>query len=174
MNVVGGSKVRVTDRKVVEGDERFREPASETACSSDLMTEAELIQYLRIPEVSNSKNHHYVIENLKRVYDLPRIHICGKNPLEVSAPQWFAMIANLAHLKGGTRLIHEISTLDMFRYGHEQTQSLIERVQVRGYSPANCKTISNSGFYCPRFGGHRVKAPMHLTLQSSTMSGTIQ
>ena len=45
---------------------------------SELMTEAELIAYLRIPEVSNSKNHHNVIENLKRMHDLPRIHVCGK------------------------------------------------------------------------------------------------
>lgn len=45
---------------------------------SELMTEAELVAYLRIPEISNSKNHHNVIENLKRMHDLPRIHICGK------------------------------------------------------------------------------------------------
>jgi tRNA G37 N-methylase TrmD len=45
---------------------------------SELMTEAELITYLRIPEVSNSKNHHNVIENLKRMHNLPRIHVCGK------------------------------------------------------------------------------------------------
>jgi len=46
--------------------------------SLELMTEAELIEYLRIPEVSHSKDHHNVVENLKRVHDLPRIHICGK------------------------------------------------------------------------------------------------
>ena len=44
----------------------------------ELMTESEVIQFLRIPEVSNSKNYHNVIENLKRMHDLPRIHICGK------------------------------------------------------------------------------------------------
>jgi hypothetical protein len=50
----------------------------------ELLTEEELIAYLRIPHVSNSKNYHNVIENLKRVHDLPRIHICGKPlyPLE--------------------------------------------------------------------------------------------
>ena len=46
--------------------------------NSELMTEAELVQFLRIPEISNSKNYHNVIENLKRMHDLPRIHICGK------------------------------------------------------------------------------------------------
>jgi len=42
------------------------------------MTEAELIVFLRIAEVSKSKDHHNVIENLKRMHRLPRVHICGK------------------------------------------------------------------------------------------------
>jgi len=46
--------------------------------ASDLMTEDELIAYLRIPEVSKSKEYHNVIENLKQMHQLPRIHICGK------------------------------------------------------------------------------------------------
>ncbi|GAH76246.1 unnamed protein product [marine sediment metagenome] len=45
---------------------------------SELMTESEVIQFLRIPEISNSKDYHNVIENLKRVRGLPRIHICRK------------------------------------------------------------------------------------------------
>ena len=44
----------------------------------ELMTEAELIQFLRIPEISGSTNFHNVIEHLKRNRDLPRIHICNK------------------------------------------------------------------------------------------------
>ena len=44
----------------------------------DLMTEEELIVYLRIPEISKSKDHKNVIENLKRMHRLPRIHLCGK------------------------------------------------------------------------------------------------
>jgi hypothetical protein len=44
----------------------------------ELMTESELIQYLRIPELSSSKSHHNVIEHLKRFRGLPRIHICNK------------------------------------------------------------------------------------------------
>ena len=49
-----------------------------------LLTEDELIRLLRIPEISKAKDFHNVIENLKRVHDLPRIHICGKPlyPLE--------------------------------------------------------------------------------------------
>ena len=44
------------------------------------MTEAELIQFLRIPEASQTRNHHYVIENLKRMRGLPCIHI-SRTPL---------------------------------------------------------------------------------------------
>ena len=49
-----------------------------TRPESDLMTEEELIVYLRIPEISKSKDHKNVIENLKRMHRLPRIHICGR------------------------------------------------------------------------------------------------
>lgn len=44
----------------------------------DLLTEEELIRFLRIPEISAAKDYRNVIENLKRVHDLPRIHICGR------------------------------------------------------------------------------------------------
>lgn len=43
-----------------------------------VMTEEELIRFLRIPEITNAKNHRHVVENLKRVHGLPRIHLCGK------------------------------------------------------------------------------------------------
>ena len=45
---------------------------------SELLTEDELILFLRIPQVSNSENHHNVIEHLKRYRGLPRIRICNK------------------------------------------------------------------------------------------------
>ena len=44
----------------------------------ELMTESEVIRFLRIPEVSNSKDYHNVIEHLKKFRGLPRIHICRK------------------------------------------------------------------------------------------------
>ena len=44
----------------------------------DLMTEAELIEYLRIPSVTKAENPHGVVEHLKRFRGLPRIHICNK------------------------------------------------------------------------------------------------
>jgi hypothetical protein len=45
-----------------------------------LLTENEVIDLLRIPEISHAENHHLVIKNLKRVHGLPCIHIC-KTPL---------------------------------------------------------------------------------------------
>jgi hypothetical protein len=46
--------------------------------NSELMTESEVIQFLRIPEISDSKDYHNVIEHLKRNRNLPRIHICRR------------------------------------------------------------------------------------------------
>jgi hypothetical protein len=43
-----------------------------------VMTEEELIRFLRIPEISTASSHRHVIENLKRKHGLPRIHLCGK------------------------------------------------------------------------------------------------
>ena len=43
-----------------------------------VMTEEELIRFLRIPEISNARDYRNVVENLKRMHGLPRIHLCGK------------------------------------------------------------------------------------------------
>jgi hypothetical protein len=43
-----------------------------------VMTEEELIRFLRIPEISKATDHRNVIQNLKRVHGLPRVHLCGK------------------------------------------------------------------------------------------------
>ena len=54
-----------------------------------VLTEEELIRFLRIPEVSSAANHRHVIENLKRKRGLPRIHLCGKTVyLTDSVKQW--------------------------------------------------------------------------------------
>ena len=50
----------------------------EFTISPAVMTEGELIQFLRIPTISKATNHHNVIENLKRLRNLPRVHICNK------------------------------------------------------------------------------------------------
>ena len=44
----------------------------------ELMTKEELIEYLRIPEVSRATDYNNVIENLRRMHGLPYIHLCGK------------------------------------------------------------------------------------------------
>lgn len=44
----------------------------------ELMTQEELVQFLRIPQVTRAKDMSSVIENLKRTRGLPRVHLCGK------------------------------------------------------------------------------------------------
>ena len=46
----------------------------------NLMTEDELIEFLRIPQISTAKNYHNVIAHLKRYRNLPCIHLC-RQPL---------------------------------------------------------------------------------------------
>ena len=46
--------------------------------SYELLTEDELIGFLRIPEISGSQNHHNVVEHLKKARGVPRLHICNK------------------------------------------------------------------------------------------------
>jgi hypothetical protein len=46
----------------------------------ELMTETELMHFLRIPDVSHGANPHHVVENLKRFHQLPYIHI-SRRPL---------------------------------------------------------------------------------------------
>ena len=62
----------------------------------DIMTEEELIRYLRIPEVSKAADFHNVIENLRRMHALPSIHICRQPlyPLEAVA-KWVEEKTNL-------------------------------------------------------------------------------
>ena len=45
---------------------------------SDVLTEQELILFLRIPEISTAADYSNVIKNLIRFRDLPRIKICNK------------------------------------------------------------------------------------------------
>ena len=44
----------------------------------DLMTEEELVYFLRIPEVSKSDGYSNVVNNLVKMRDLPVIHVCNR------------------------------------------------------------------------------------------------
>ena len=46
----------------------------------EIMTETELMRFLRIPDLSHGANPHNVVENLKRFHQLPCIHI-SRQPL---------------------------------------------------------------------------------------------
>ncbi len=50
-----------------------------------LMTQDELVRFLRIPEISAAKDQHNVIEHLKRYRDLPRIRLCNKTLYPLNA-----------------------------------------------------------------------------------------
>jgi hypothetical protein len=54
-----------------DGDGRF------VPCP-ELLTEDDLILFLRIPAITSADNYHNVIEHLKRARNLPRIYICNK------------------------------------------------------------------------------------------------
>ena len=57
---------------------KFPSLVSDTGgCFPELMTEEELIRFLRIPEISKSKDHHNVVKNLIRMRNLPRLQICN-------------------------------------------------------------------------------------------------
>jgi len=109
--------------------------------------------------------------DLKKLHTCEFIQYCRRQPLEVSEPQWFAMITNLVYLDGGIRLAHEISSLDMFRYDYANTQRMIERVLQRRYRPVACRTIVSPAierpgrgvFHCSRMARCQARAPMFLT-----------
>ena len=62
---------------------------NQTDSFRELMTQDELIEFLRIPKISKAEDHNNVISNLKRMHDLPCIHI-SKQPLYplVAVRQW--------------------------------------------------------------------------------------
>ena len=63
-----------------------------------VMTEDELIRFLRIPEISSAGDYRHVIENLKRAHGLPRIHLCGRTVyLTDSVRQWLQQNVTRSH-----------------------------------------------------------------------------
>ena len=53
--------------------------------STNLLTEDELIEFLRIPQISKAKNYHNVIAHLKRYRNLPCVHLCHQPLYPVQA-----------------------------------------------------------------------------------------
>jgi hypothetical protein len=54
--------------------------ANTTDSFPEILTQQELIRYLRIPEISRASDHTNVIDNLRRCHGLPCIHI-SRQPL---------------------------------------------------------------------------------------------
>lgn len=61
--------------QLVTGDQNSR---LDISSQPELMTQEEVIRFLRIPEISSAKEYGYVIENLKRMRGLPCIYISHK------------------------------------------------------------------------------------------------
>lgn len=73
-------------------------PTGEFLACPTVMTEEELIRFLRIPKTSNASNHRHVIENLKRRHGPPRIHLCGKTVyLTDSVKSWLEKHVTYGH-----------------------------------------------------------------------------
>ena len=91
------------------------------------------------------------------------IKYCGDNSKTLPEPLWFAMIANLAPLKDGAALIHELSK-DYPKYSYEETETRIARACSGKARPVTCKKITELGYKCPKFeaGGCGVKSPAGL------------
>ena len=109
--------------------------------------------------------------DLRKLDECDFIQWCRQYPECVSEPLWFGLITNLAHLKGGPELIHQISALDNSRYNYPNTERLIQRVINTGYKPVSCMTLIEIAMTCParrRFRCHKIgrchfKAPVYLT-----------
>jgi len=108
--------------------------------------------------------------NLGKLENCQFVQWCRDYPNLVSEPLWFGLITNLAHLEGGSELIHEISALDKCRYDYSNTQRLIQRAIDTGYKPVLCKTLVGEGmtylgrgkFQCSRISRCPAKAPMYM------------
>lgn len=77
-------------------------PDGESRPRPSVMTEEELIQFLRIPEISDATNYRHVVEDLKRRHGLPRIHLCGKTVyLTDSMKQWLQKYVTYGNWRSG-------------------------------------------------------------------------
>jgi hypothetical protein len=137
---------------------------TEPVCSKSMATHY-MILNTDVPCYPNKRTHtpSLIKCKLDRIEECHFIKWCRQFPDKVKEPQWFALIANLAHLEGGANLAHRISSLDKARYDYKQTQRLIERVLSSDYNPTSCESIANFGFNCPKLGLCRARAPMYTT-----------
>jgi len=116
--------------------------------------------------------------DLGRIEGCEFIQWCRRRAQEVSEPQWFALIGNLARLEGGIELIHTISALDGGRYDYADTQRVIDRVLREGYKPANCASLTSPAvarpgrgvFRCSRIRTCPAKAPMYMAINRTVYS----
>lgn len=122
------------------------------------------------PRTSNNSLPAAIRCDLHKLERCEFVKWCTQNPSAVSEPLWWALITNLAHLEGGTELIHEVSRLDTIRYDYADTQRKIQKAIDTGYRPVSCKTLISEAmmrpgrgrFSCWRIGQCRARAPMYM------------
>ena len=105
-------------------------------------------------------------EGIENVMHCRFIEYCRDNAKTLSEPLWTAMISNLASLRGGEKLVHELSE-PYPHYSFEETQEKIERVKSESIKPYHCATIAGLGYDCPKLkdGGCKCKSPIALCYQ---------
>ena len=86
---------------------------------------------------------------------------CKKNAKNLSEPDWYAMITNLAVFEGGEDAIHKLSK-PYPKYNFKQTQRKIDHFCNSGTKPMTCARIAEKGFKCPRIKSCKCKSPAGL------------
>ena len=85
-----------------------------------------------------------VDEGVRRVQGCLFLKWCRKHPNKVTEPLWFAMISNLARLKGGYSLCHEYSK-EYRGYSKSETDDKIHHA-LDTTNPHTCRYIRENGF----------------------------
>lgn len=99
---------------------------------------------------------------------------CRDDAETLSEHDWYAMITNLAHFEGGTKMIHELS-IPYPGYSEASTQKKINHFLESGTNPITCKTLCEKGFKCPKFalGECPVKSPAAWCYQPMNMEALL-
>lgn len=93
---------------------------------------------------------------------------CKKEAKSISEPLWHSLASNLALVKDGDDLFHELSR-PYHGYTHKEGQKKLDNA-IKASAPHNCQTIADKGFHCPNMnhegrcslGG--VRSPVNLSL----------
>ena len=93
---------------------------------------------------------------------------CRENATDLPEPLWYAMLTNLAPLKGGVVAAHALSRgysrhddRGHRQYDRRETDAKLEHA-ARAPGPHTCEWIAENGFRCPLLGLCLAKSPLGL------------